>query len=66
MLWHLLAKRQTTATLCGSVLPQEPMITALMSEGTVERYCVRCMAALRVALDEAPRAADSGKESAAV
>ncbi|MFF8268344.1 hypothetical protein ACF059_13230 [Streptomyces sp. NPDC016562] len=65
-LWHVLAKRQTTTTLCGYVLPQASTVTALISEGTAERYCARCMAAFRSTVGQgADPAAEAGRESAA-
>ncbi|MGR4878678.1 hypothetical protein ACIPUC_04470 [Streptomyces sp. LARHCF249] len=65
-LWHVLARGQTAATLCGYRLPPERTVTALMSEGAAERYCVRCMTACRTSMENrALPAAEAGKEPAA-
>ncbi|MFF5707167.1 hypothetical protein ACFY7H_32465 [Streptomyces sp. NPDC012794] len=67
MLWHVLAKGQTTTTLCGYSLPQGSTVAALMSEGTAERYCARCMTAVRSTVgNSAPPAATAERDPAAV
>lgn len=50
-LWHVLARGQSSATLCGYRLPADRTITALVSEGAAERYCVYCMTAFRTAME---------------
>ncbi|MGW0365547.1 hypothetical protein [Streptomyces sp. NPDC002990] len=51
MLWHVIAKDQATGTLCGYILAPDRTVTALLSEGAAERYCVPCMTAFRAAME---------------
>lgn len=51
MLWHVIAKEPATGTLCGYILAPDQTVTALLSEGAAERYCVACMSAFRAAME---------------
>ncbi|MFG2986602.1 hypothetical protein ACGFYQ_36080 [Streptomyces sp. NPDC048258] len=51
MLWHVIAKDPATGTLCGYTLAPDQTVTALLSEGAAERYCVPCMSAFRTAME---------------
>ncbi|MFB7463569.1 hypothetical protein ACFCZ1_08685 [Streptomyces sp. NPDC056224] len=51
MLWHVIAKIPATGTLCGYTLAPDLTVTALLSEGVAERYCVPCMSAFRAAME---------------
>ncbi|MET9319943.1 hypothetical protein ABZX75_07060 [Streptomyces sp. NPDC003038] len=51
MLWHVIAEDQATGTLCGYLLAPDRTVTALLSEGAAERYCVPCMTAFRAAME---------------
>ncbi|WP_328923919.1 hypothetical protein OG429_04265 [Streptomyces sp. NBC_00190] len=51
MLWHVIAKVPATGTLCGYTLAPNRTVTALLSEGAAERYCVPCMSAFRSAME---------------
>ncbi|MFE9634590.1 hypothetical protein [Streptomyces sp. NPDC006463] len=67
MLWHVIAKVPATGTLCGYTLAPDRTVTALLSEGVAERYCVPCMSAFRSVMEshaqrEAPEPPHTSRE----
>ncbi|MFD3542208.1 hypothetical protein ACFWUQ_22340 [Streptomyces sp. NPDC058662] len=49
LLWHVLAQKPSSHTLCGRHTPDGAAVLAAMS-AAVDRYCPPCLAALRTAV----------------